>query len=362
MALKFLNNARQLVVTTGTSTIALTGTVPDGWQSLSAAGAVDGSKVPYELREGDEWENGILTISSSGTVGTRAVEQSSNSGSPINLLGGAVLTAVITEASLRDGAGIGSAPAVSIASASTVSLAATNDLFVSISGTTTITSFGSSSRSVWRIVYFEGALTLTHHATSLILPGGANIQTAAGDTAWMRSDASGNWHCIGYERADGSSLRPFTLATSVAASGNTAVDFTGIPSWAKKITVMVTGLSSNGTSPFAVQIGDSGGIETTSYASDVTVVTNAVTTSDVTTYFPLTGTVAASSVVTGKLDIDLLSGNNWVADGKSNRSDAAAVYLSCGVKSLSATLDRVRVTTAGGTDAFDAGAISVSYQ
>lgn len=94
MGVKYLNNARVAVATTGTGPLAVNGAAPSGWQSWSAAGAVDTDIIPYDLREGANWEVGVLTISSSVTVGTRSVIASSAGGSPITLAGSAVLTAV----------------------------------------------------------------------------------------------------------------------------------------------------------------------------------------------------------------------------------------------------------------------------
>jgi len=69
-----------------------------------------------------------------------------------------------------------------------------------ITGTTTITAFSAVNAGIMKIVQFDGALTLTYHATSFILPGDANIATAAGDTACFMSLASGNWLCLWYQR------------------------------------------------------------------------------------------------------------------------------------------------------------------
>ncbi|WP_119461856.1 hypothetical protein [Rhodospirillaceae bacterium SYSU D60014] len=93
-----------------------------------------------------------------------------------------------------------------IASAETVDLGAATGDFVDITGTTTIVSLGTVSAGIRRTVRFRGALTLTHNATSLILPGGANITTADGDIARFRSLESGNWVCEGYSRADGTAV------------------------------------------------------------------------------------------------------------------------------------------------------------
>lgn len=90
-----------------------------------------------------------------------------------------------------------------IASASTVDLATATGNYVSVTGTTSITAFGTVQAGTIMIVAFAGILTLTHNATSLILPTGANITTAAGDVAIMVSLGSGNWKCASYVKVDG---------------------------------------------------------------------------------------------------------------------------------------------------------------
>lgn len=93
-----------------------------------------------------------------------------------------------------------------IASATTTDIGAATGNFVHITGTTTITGFGTVAAGARRLVVFDGALTLTHNATSLILPTGANITTAAGDTAVCISEGSGNWRVTSYQRKDGTPL------------------------------------------------------------------------------------------------------------------------------------------------------------
>jgi len=97
----------------------------------------------------------------------------------------------------------GDTKAANVASASTVDLGAVVGRFVDVTGTTTITSFGTVAAGIWRVVTFAGALTLTHNATSLILPGGANITTAAGDSMVAESLGSGNWKIHIYMPAAG---------------------------------------------------------------------------------------------------------------------------------------------------------------
>ena len=93
-----------------------------------------------------------------------------------------------------------------IASAATCDLSTATGDYVDITGTTGITAFGTVSAGMRFILQFDDAVTITHHATSLILPGGVNITTAAGDVAFMESLGSGNWRCISYMRASGAPI------------------------------------------------------------------------------------------------------------------------------------------------------------
>ena len=93
-----------------------------------------------------------------------------------------------------------------VASGATVDLGAVASNFARITGTTTITSFGTAADGVWRDVTFSGALTLTHHATNLILPGAANITTAANDRLRARSLGAGAWIVLQYTKAAGTAI------------------------------------------------------------------------------------------------------------------------------------------------------------
>lgn len=102
-----------------------------------------------------------------------------------------------------------------IASTTTPDLGAVAGLFHDITGTTEIQGFGTVSAGIWKVLQFDGALQLTHNATSLILPGGANITTAAGDMLMTTSEGSGNWRVNWYVPA------AYRLTTSDFAYANT---------------------------------------------------------------------------------------------------------------------------------------------
>lgn len=163
-----------------------------------------------------------------------------------------------------------------------------------------------------------------------------------------------------------SSLRGGLLVsgTAIATTSGTSHDFTGIPSWVKKITIMLSGVSTNGTSVPLIQIGDSGGIENTGYLGASTTAVNVVATANYTTGFGIGQSHAATDTDHGTITLTLLnaSTNTWTAYGVIGLSDIAAMKYTAGSKSLSATLDRVRLTTVNGTDAFDAGSINIIYE
>ena len=158
---------------------------------------------------------------------------------------------------------------------------------------------------------------------------------------------------------------PFTAGTAAASTSGTSIDFTGIPSWVKRITVMFNGVSTNGTSEVLIQIGTSGGIQTTSYSGAGTVATSAVSTTAYSTGFMnYTNAEGATSVRHGSVILSLLDSGSgiWTCQGNLASSAAARSYMLSGSKTLSGTLDRVRITTVNGTDTFDAGSINILYE
>ena len=154
-------------------------------------------------------------------------------------------------------------------------------------------------------------------------------------------------------------------ATAVASTSGTSIDFTSIPSWVRRITVMFSGMSANGTSLPQIQIG-SGSFVTSGYISAVTNIQNTTSYSA----FPTTGfglfvaaNYSATTPLTGVIVLTNISGNTWLCSGTVCRTDTATTAgTATGSLSLSGTLDRVRITTVNGTDTFDAGSINIIYE
>jgi hypothetical protein len=157
-------------------------------------------------------------------------------------------------------------------------------------------------------------------------------------------------------------LYPIVSGTAQATTSGTFKDFTGIPSWVKKITVMFNGVSTNGTSLIQIQIGDSGGVETTSYSSGAWTA-NTTNANSTTGFIIHAANASAARVWDGAYTIVLQdAANTWVSTGMCNSLNDNAQSIGIGRKQVSATLDRVRITTVNGTDTFDAGSVNILYE
>jgi hypothetical protein len=151
-----------------------------------------------------------------------------------------------------------------------------------------------------------------------------------------------------------------TSGTAVASTSGTSIDFTGIPSWVKRITVMFNGVSTNGSSSLLIQLGDSGGIETTGYLNTAASYSTAIGTTSATSGFNLRTGSAAEEII-GQMVLTNVSGNVWVST-HIGRPTSAIGLNGAGNKTLSDTLTQVRITTGNGTDTFDAGSINILFE
>jgi hypothetical protein len=155
-----------------------------------------------------------------------------------------------------------------------------------------------------------------------------------------------------------------TLATAVASTSGTSIDFTGLPAWVKRITVMLNGVSTNGTSIEILQIG-SGSFTTTGYSSTAGYFVNGAASvgSGQTTGFALNSTNSAAVSIISSAVLTLVSGNTWLmAYSGFAAGGSAAVLGGGGTLTLGGALDRVRITTVNGTDTFDAGSVNILYE
>jgi hypothetical protein len=157
-------------------------------------------------------------------------------------------------------------------------------------------------------------------------------------------------------------LAPIVSGTTITLTNQTAPDFTGIPSWVKRITVMFNGVGVSSTGNLLVQLGDSGGYETTGYASSMTYVVNATAaTSNTSTGF-LAGNGGASVYrYSGALTLTTLGSNVWVGACNFNDNVSTRAFFGSGSKTLSDTLTSLRLFV-DGTQQFNAGTVNILYE
>lgn len=232
--------------------------------------------------------------------------------------------------------------------------------FQSANTTTTPTLDGRTITDIAGNALWAGALNRVHD----LLDDGTNYRVVNPIRAFHDEDdmASDDPNGVASQQsvkayADAGDLK---RGTAVAASG-TEVDFTGIRAGADLIIIPLDAVSSNGTDNLLIQIGDSGGFETSGYDSDsfnMDASVNAIVGSNSTAGF-IVLMPAAGQALTGHILLTRISGNKWVASGKGGYlTTDDKVWVSDGVKELSAELDRVRITVTG-SDSLDNGNVNV---
>jgi hypothetical protein len=151
-----------------------------------------------------------------------------------------------------------------------------------------------------------------------------------------------------------------TSGTAVASTSGTSIDFTSIPSWVKRVTVMFSAVSTNGSSNLQIQIG-AGSVTTSGYTSSAWTA-NTSNSGTVTTGYILTATNAAATTFYGNITISSFGSNTWIESHSLGGSTSGYNSVGGGTIALGGTLDRVRITTVNGTDTFDAGSINILYE
>jgi hypothetical protein len=153
--------------------------------------------------------------------------------------------------------------------------------------------------------------------------------------------------------------------TAVASTSGTSIDYTSIPSWVKRITVMLNGVSVSGIAHFLIQIGTGGTPTTSGYVSTSTYVlagssqTGGVSSSAGFIMFFSNSTYVSS----GHFTLTNVSGNIWVCSGiTSNFITVPYTGQTGGNVTLGGTLNMLRITTSNGTDTFDAGSVNILYE
>jgi len=346
-----------------------------------------GSQQPFQIWDGAAWQDvfyadsplfgtGVATalaidIGDAGSVFlVNGALGTPSSGTLTNTTGlppaGVVGTAAILGANTFTGLQTFKAGA-DIASATAIDLTAATGNTLVITGTTTTTSL-TMTAGQQMLLLPSGAWPMTFDATTMNINGGASYTCAAGDRVFAVKDLAGVIR-VSVIKQDGTAVVAaggLTLGTPVVTTSGTSIDFTGIPAGTKRVTISLSEVSSNGTDNFILRIGDSGGVETTGYVgcgSGVYVSSNVST--DYTTAFLIgsTGVVSSGFKHNGTFTLTIIdaSTNTWSCVGSAYLGSAQNL-LTVGVKSLSAELDRIRLTTTGGTNTFDLGVANITYE
>ena len=200
------------------------------------------------------------------------------------------------------------------------------------------------------------ALTMAGNGASLV--GAVTFLPAKTGVTYVYRTTGATWYPTVTVPGTGSQL---VQGTSVASTSGTSIDFTGIPSWVKRITVMLSGVSTSGTSNPLIQLGTSGGATATGYGSVSVAISSTNVNASYTTGFGIRS-ATASYQLSGAVVITNISGNTWVAQGMINTSTSAESYTVSGNIALAATLDRVRITTVNGTDTYDLGTVNILFE
>lgn len=153
--------------------------------------------------------------------------------------------------------------------------------------------------------------------------------------------------------------RQLTAGTAQATTSGTSIDFTSIPSWVKRVTVMLSGVSTSGTSNWLIQAG-AGSVTTSGYLGQGS---SGAGQSANSAGFQVNNNIVAVNTHQGKIEICLLGSNTYVQTGVvAAQVSTNSLCTSAGVIALSGALDRIRLTTVNGTDTFDAGSVNIMYE
>lgn len=204
----------------------------------------------------------------------------------------------------------------------------------------------------------------TQQITALTVQGNTG-QSLVNGTQTLRPNQPYSW----VYRLSNTTWYPFAGATnsqivsgvSQNSTSGTYIDFTGIPSWVKRVTVMMNGVSKSSTANFLFQLASNGTVENTGYVGKAVGYTgSAGATVSSTAGFPMAGDASGAVIVYGSISFLSFGSNLWVANGVMSTDTGYCTSIS-GTKTLSATLDRVRITTTG-SDTFDLGSINILYE
>lgn len=178
------------------------------------------------------------------------------------------------------------------------------------------------------------------------------------NTTFAGTVAAGNITSSGTVSSATGAIYPLISGTAVASTSGTAIDFVGIPSTAKRITVMFNGVSTSGTSNVIVQLGTGA---TPTYTTSGYLGSGSVSPA-FSSGFIFWANLGATDIAYGAMTISNFSGNTWLETSCLGIPAATNTRTSGGIVPLAAALTAIRVTMVNGTDTFDAGSINILYE
>jgi len=159
-------------------------------------------------------------------------------------------------------------------------------------------------------------------------------------------------------------MQRITQGTAVASTSGTSISFTALPAWVKRVTIMFIGVSTNGASNLAVQIGPVAGVETTGYSGYAYTPTSAA---GYTTEWAITGTNSAANLHSGTVFLSLADSatNTWVMSAVGSGVGVNTASMAGGSKAIAGVLSVLRIigsNTGSPVDTFDAGSVNIIYE
>jgi len=224
-----------------------------------------------------------------------------------------------------------------------------NSDITSITGLTTPLTVGQGGTGSASTTYCN--LTTNVTGTLPVANGGTGVTTSTGSGA----NVLGTSPSISGAVLSSMASSVITSGTAVASTSGTSITFSSIPSWVKRVTVLFNGVSTSGTSNLLIQLNS----ETTSYTGQADSLDSSVAS---TAGFLLTSSqLAAANTCDGAVEIRSFGSNTYISTGIIRQSSNRLAY-SVGGKTTTAVMSSIQITTANGTDTFDAGSINILYE